>query len=58
MEKHTMLVPTDFSTYAAHAMQEALAVAAHDKAQVLLLQVLPVLTFAWRDSVAPRTAAL
>jgi len=57
MEMPIILVPTDFSTYAVHAMQEALAIAARDKAQVLLLHVLPVLTLAWPDSVAPRTAA-
>jgi nucleotide-binding universal stress UspA family protein len=49
MEMHTILVPTDFSTYAEHALQEALAIATRDKAQVLLLHVLPFLTFTWAD---------
>jgi universal stress protein A len=49
MDIHTILVPTDFSTYAEHALPEALAIAARDKAQVLLLHVLPVLTFTWAD---------
>src|SRR5215470_12766617 len=49
MEMHTILVPTDFSTYAEHALQEALAVATRDKAHVLLLHVLPVLMFTWAD---------
>ena len=49
MDIHTILVPTDFSTYAAHALQEALTIATRDKAQVLLLHVLPFLTFAWVD---------
>src|SRR5262249_3335074 len=37
MERHTILVPTDVSTYAEHAWREALAIAMRDKAQVLLL---------------------
>ena len=45
MEIRTILVPTDFSTYAAHALQEAVAVAAHYQAQVLLVHVLPPLAF-------------
>jgi nucleotide-binding universal stress UspA family protein len=49
MEIHTILVPTDFSTYAEHALQEALAIATRDKAQVLLLHVLPFLMFTWAD---------
>jgi len=49
MEMHTILVPTDFSTYAEHALQEALAIASRDKAHVLLLHVLPFLTFTWAD---------
>ena len=49
MDLHTILVPTDFSTYAEHALQEALAVATRDQAHVLLLHVLPVLTFTWAD---------
>ena len=47
---HTILVPTDFSTYAAQALQEALAIATRDKAHVLLLHVLPLLTFSWPDA--------
>ena len=50
MEIHTILVPTDFSTYAAQALQEALAIATRDKAHVLLLHVLPLLTFSWPDA--------
>ena len=50
MEMHTLLVPTDFSTYAEHALQEALAIARRDEAQVLLLHVLPGLTFTWTDA--------
>ena len=49
MERLTILVPTDFSTYAAHAWQEALAIATRDKAQVLRLYVLPFLAFPWAD---------
>jgi universal stress protein A len=49
MEIHTILVPTDFSTYAEHALQEALAIATRDKAHVLLLHVLPIITFTWAD---------
>jgi nucleotide-binding universal stress UspA family protein len=49
METHTILVPTDFSTYAQHAWQEALAIATRDKAQVLLLHVLPPLPMPWAD---------
>jgi nucleotide-binding universal stress UspA family protein len=50
MDSHTILVPTDFSTYAEHALQEALTIARRDQAQVLLLHVLPFLTFAWPDT--------
>lgn len=49
MDIHTILVPTDFSPYAEHAWQEALAIATRDKAHVLLLHVLPFLTFTWVD---------
>jgi len=49
METHTILVPTDFSTYAERALQEAIVIAARDKTQVLLLHVLPLLTFTWGD---------
>ena len=55
MEIHTILVPTDFSTYAAHALQEACAIAAHRTAQVLLVHVLPPLAF-WGEDWAQRTA--
>lgn len=44
-----MLVSTDVSTYAEHAWREAFAIATRDKAQVLLLHVLPFLTFSWVD---------
>jgi nucleotide-binding universal stress UspA family protein len=50
MEMHTILVPTDFSTHAEHALQEALVIARRDQAQVLLLHVLPVLTLTWPDA--------
>jgi universal stress protein A len=53
MEIRTILVPTDFSTYAAHALQEAVAVAAHYQAQVLLVHVLPPLAF-WGEDWAQR----
>jgi hypothetical protein len=49
MERLTMLVPTDVSTYAEHVWREALAIATRDKAQVFLLHVLPILTFPWVD---------
>jgi nucleotide-binding universal stress UspA family protein len=49
MEIHTILVPTDFSTYAEQALQEALAIAVRDKAHVLLLHVLPLLPTTWPD---------
>lgn len=53
MEIRTILVPTDFSTYAAHALQEACAIAAHHTAQVLLVHVLPPLAF-WGEDWAQR----
>ena len=53
MEIHTILVPTDFSTYAAHALQEACAIAVHHQAQVLLAHVLPPLAF-WGEDCAQR----
>jgi hypothetical protein len=49
MEIHTILVPTDFSTYAAHALQEAGAIAACYTAQVLLVHVLRPLAFWGED---------
>ena len=49
MDIHSILVPTDFSTFAEHALQEALTIATRDKAHVLLLHVLPFLTFTWAD---------
>src|SRR5215470_12023633 len=49
MEMHTILVPTDFSTYAEHALLEALAIAARDQAHVLLLHVLPLLPMTWAE---------
>jgi nucleotide-binding universal stress UspA family protein len=55
MEIHTILVPTDFSTYAAHALQEACAIAAHHQAQVLLVHVHPPLAF-WGEDWAQRAA--
>jgi universal stress protein A len=55
MEIHTILVPTDFSTYAAHALQEACAIAARHTAQVLLLHVPPPLAF-WGEDWAQRAA--
>ena len=50
MDIQTILVPTDFSAHAAQALQEALALATRDKAQVLLLHVMPLLTFTWSDT--------
>jgi nucleotide-binding universal stress UspA family protein len=41
MEIHNILVPTDFSANAEYAFQQALDLAAREKAQVLLLHVLP-----------------
>ncbi|MGE3541703.1 MAG: universal stress protein [Candidatus Tectimicrobiota bacterium] len=41
MSFHRLLVPTDFSTHAAHAVVQACALAAQDKAQVLLVHVIP-----------------
>ena len=49
MEIRTILVPTDFSTYAEQALQEALAIAARDQAHVLLLHALPLLPITWPD---------
>jgi nucleotide-binding universal stress UspA family protein len=49
MEMQTILVPTDFSPHAEQALQEALALATRDKAHVLLVHVLPLLTFAWGE---------
>lgn len=49
MDIRTILVPIDFSTYAEHALQEALAIAVRDKARVLLLHVLPLLPIPWPD---------
>jgi universal stress protein A len=49
MEMHTILVPTDFSPHAAHALQEALVLATRDKAHVLLVHILPILTFTWGE---------
>jgi nucleotide-binding universal stress UspA family protein len=49
MEIHTILVPTDFSPHAEKALQEALALATRDKAHMLLVHVLPLLTFAWGE---------
>jgi nucleotide-binding universal stress UspA family protein len=55
MEIHTILVPTDFSTYATHALQEACAIAARHTAQVLFVHVLPPLAF-WGEDWAQRAA--
>jgi len=38
---HNLLVPTDFSAYATNAMEQALTLAARDKAHVLLVHVIP-----------------
>jgi nucleotide-binding universal stress UspA family protein len=40
MEIHTILLPTDFSTYAEHACQQEFTLAARKNAHVLLLHVL------------------
>lgn len=41
MEIHNILVPTDFSTYAEYAFQQALVLAMREKAYIRLLHVLP-----------------
>ena len=41
MEIHNILVPTDFSVDAEYAFQQALALAAREKARVSLLHILP-----------------
>ena len=49
MEIHNILVPTDFSAYAAYVLQQALVLAARDKAHVLLLHVLDRFEVVWPE---------
>jgi len=49
MEIHNILVPTDFSAYAEYALQQALVLAARDKAHVLLLHVLTRFEIMWPE---------
>ena len=49
MEIHNILVPTDFSAYAAYVLQQALVLAARDKAHVLLLHVLDRFEVMWPE---------
>jgi universal stress protein A len=53
MELHHILVPTDFSVYAEKAFQEALGLATREKAQMLLLHVLPRCEWMWADVAWP-----
>jgi nucleotide-binding universal stress UspA family protein len=49
MEIHNILVPTDFSAYAEYVLQQALVLAARDKAHVLLLHVLARFEAMWPE---------
>ena len=53
MEIHNILVPTDFSAYAAYVLQQALVLAARDKAHVLLLHVLDRFEVMWPEVLRP-----
>jgi nucleotide-binding universal stress UspA family protein len=53
MELHHLLVPTDFSVYAEQAFQEALVLAALEKAQSLLLHVLGQCEWMWTEMLWP-----
>jgi nucleotide-binding universal stress UspA family protein len=53
MELHHILVPTDFSVYAEQAFQEALVLAALEKAQILLLHVLGQCEWMWTEMLWP-----
>lgn len=58
MEIHHILVPTDFSAYAEYVLQQALVLAARDKAHVLLLHVLRRFEAMWPEVVWPTRAQL
>ncbi len=58
MEIHNILVPTDFSVYAAYVLQQALVLAARDKAHVLLLHVLRRFEAMWPEVMWPTRAQL
>src|SRR5712692_8263596 len=58
MDIHNILVPTDFSAYAAYALQQALVLAAREKAHVLLLHVLSRREMMWPEMVWPMRAQL
>ena len=45
MQFQNILIPTDFSGAAEHAVQHALTLAAREQAQILLLHVLPGMAF-------------
>ena len=49
MEIHNILVFSDFSAYAAYVLQQALVLAARDKAHVLLLHVLDRFEVMWPE---------
>lgn len=49
MDIHNILVPTDFSAYAEYVFQQALVLAARDKAHVLLLHVLARCEVMWPE---------
>src|SRR4029450_13386186 len=49
MDLHHILVPTDFSVDAEQAFQEALVLAAQEKAQILLLHVLGHCEWMWTE---------
>jgi nucleotide-binding universal stress UspA family protein len=49
MDIHNILVPTDFSAYAEYVLQQALVLAARDKAHVLLLHVLARCEVMWPE---------
>lgn len=58
MDIHNILVPTDFSAYAEYAFQQALVLAAREKAHVLLLHVLPRFEVVCPEVVWPTRAQL
>jgi nucleotide-binding universal stress UspA family protein len=53
MEVHHMLVPTDFAVDAEYVLQQALVLAAREKAHVLLLHVLRRFEVMWPEGVWP-----
>ena len=58
LQIHTMLLPTDFSTAAAHACHEGFALAARAQAQVVLLHVLGRSQLAFGETPWPMRAQL